>query len=82
MWFGVELQLSFAVIISGLTWRAIRPNEAVKEFVGRPFQAVVATKPLQTRCPEKGVLHLFTALSGHQHVSPRQRPGFAIPGDG
>jgi carbamate kinase len=32
--------------------------------VGRPFQAVVATKNGRFRRPEKGVLHFFTASEG------------------
>jgi hypothetical protein len=36
----------------------------VNLHVGRPFQAVVATKKGRFRRPEKGVLHFFTASEG------------------
>ena len=44
----------------------------MNSFVGRPFQAVVATKNGRFRRPEKGVLHFFTASP----VSARKRGFF------
>ena len=38
-----------------------QPRDAVNLIAGRPFQAVVTTNDGQSRRPEKGILHFFTA---------------------
>jgi hypothetical protein len=54
---------------SGFEFIVVFRSEALNLLVGRPFQAVIATKHLRFRRPEKGVLHFFTA-------SERKKRGF------